>query len=162
MMSVVRQTATANVVPTCATKKVRSRMSTQSEVLNSWKEISNYIGRGIRTVQRWEKDFGLPVRRPSGHLKGSVFALRHEIDEWVTKCGARDGNPTSARVTTGAAAPGEHLKLDRSKFHVLLLRAESLMEKCMTLQAGARSLEDTLRQTVALREKLRELREFSS
>jgi len=46
----------------------------QSDVLNSWKEVSNYIGRGVRTVQRWEKDFGLPVRRPSGHLRGSVIA----------------------------------------------------------------------------------------
>jgi hypothetical protein len=52
-------------------------------VLNSWKEISNYIGRGVRTVQRWERDFGLPVRRPAGHMKSAVVALRRDIDEWL-------------------------------------------------------------------------------
>jgi hypothetical protein len=31
--------------------------------LNGWKEIAAYLGRSVRTVQRWEKDFGLPVRR---------------------------------------------------------------------------------------------------
>ncbi len=31
-------------------------------VLNSWKEIACYLGRGVRTVQRYERDLGLPVR----------------------------------------------------------------------------------------------------
>src|SRR3954469_17053882 len=36
-----------------------------SDVLNGWKEISDYIGRGVRTVQRWELQFELPIHRPS-------------------------------------------------------------------------------------------------
>ena len=31
--------------------------------LDSWKEIASYLGRGIRTVQRWEREEGLPVHR---------------------------------------------------------------------------------------------------
>jgi hypothetical protein len=29
--------------------------------LNGWKEIAAYVGKGVRTVQRWEKAHGLPV-----------------------------------------------------------------------------------------------------
>ena len=31
--------------------------------LDSWKEIAAYLGRGVRTVQRWEREEGLPVHR---------------------------------------------------------------------------------------------------
>lgn len=54
--------------------------------LTSWKEIARYLARGIRTVQRWEAELGLPVRRPQGKKRGSVMALRHEIDEWLKAC----------------------------------------------------------------------------
>jgi len=33
----------------------------KSEVLNSWKEIAEYLDRAIRTVQRWERDLKLNV-----------------------------------------------------------------------------------------------------
>ncbi len=52
-------------------------------VLNSWKEIASYLGRGVRTVQRWERDLGLPVRRPRGTSRSAVIALTAEIDEWL-------------------------------------------------------------------------------
>ena len=35
-------------------------------LLNSWKEIAEFVGRTERTVQRWEKLYGLPVHRPAG------------------------------------------------------------------------------------------------
>jgi CheY-like chemotaxis protein len=54
-----------------------------SEVLSSWKEIAGYFGKGVRTVQRWELDYGLPVHRPH---KGShlVIAVPAELDEWIS------------------------------------------------------------------------------
>ena len=54
-------------------------------ILNSWKEIAQYLGRGVRTVQRWEAELGLPVRRPRGHARSSVLALSSELDEWVNR-----------------------------------------------------------------------------
>jgi len=55
----------------------------KSEILNSWKEVAEYLGRGTRTVQRWEQDLGLPVRRPRGKRHSAVLALRQDLDTWV-------------------------------------------------------------------------------
>ncbi len=52
-------------------------------VLGSWKEIAAYLGKGVRTVQRWEQQFGLPVRRPNGRSEGIVYATREELDRWI-------------------------------------------------------------------------------
>ena len=53
---------------------------TNNERLDSWKEIAAYLKRGVRTVQRWERVAGLPVRRvPS--TRGAVYAFRAELDE---------------------------------------------------------------------------------
>jgi len=51
-------------------------------ILNSWKEIANYLGGGVRTVQRHEQDCALPIRRLPGKPRSSVLALRHELDQW--------------------------------------------------------------------------------
>lgn len=59
---------------------------TSPEVLNSWKEIATYVGRGVRTVQRWEAESGFPVRRPGRKSRSSVIALRSEIDGWFKAC----------------------------------------------------------------------------
>jgi len=51
-------------------------------ILSGWKEIANYLGRGVRTVQRWEK-LGLPIRRPSAHLRTAVLARCNDLDAWL-------------------------------------------------------------------------------
>ena len=53
------------------------------DLLSSWKEIAHYLHRGVRTVQRWETDLGLPVRRPRGKRHSSVIANRAELDAWM-------------------------------------------------------------------------------
>jgi hypothetical protein len=55
------------------------------KVLSGWKDIANYTGKGVRTIQRWEKDFGFPVRRPGGEGRNAIIALPNEIDAWVHK-----------------------------------------------------------------------------
>ncbi len=52
-------------------------------VLNSWKEIASHLGRGVRTVQRWERDLGMPVRRPRAKSRSAVIAMTDEIDSWL-------------------------------------------------------------------------------
>lgn len=52
------------------------------EHLESWKEIAAYLGKGVRTVVRWEKTEGLPVHRHLHEKRSSVFAYKSEIDIW--------------------------------------------------------------------------------
>ncbi|WP_158751876.1 hypothetical protein [Acidobacterium sp. S8] len=53
-------------------------------VLSCWKDIARYLGKGVRTVQRWEQEFGLPVRRPSGvDHKSAVIAHARDLDAWI-------------------------------------------------------------------------------
>lgn len=73
-------------------------------VLTSWKEIARYMGKGVRTVQRWEQDFGLPVRRPLGSDKKAVLARPRDLDMWLAlRCGTqenalRERDPKSAML----------------------------------------------------------------
>jgi TolB-like protein/Tfp pilus assembly protein PilF len=53
--------------------------------LVSWKEIAVHLGREIRTVQRWEKTEGLPVRRHEHRKRSTVYAYASELDEWFKK-----------------------------------------------------------------------------
>jgi hypothetical protein len=56
-----------------------------SEFLNGWKEIAAYLGRSVRTVQRWERLSGLPVHRPSLPSPSVVIGSRVEIRDWVLR-----------------------------------------------------------------------------
>ena len=58
-----------------------------SKILSSWKEIAQYLGKGVRTVQRWEQS-GLPVKRPSNGPQ-AIIAYTDEIDAWIS-AGFRD------------------------------------------------------------------------
>ena len=53
-----------------------------TERLDSWKEIANFFRREVRTVQLWEKNEGLPVRRHHHKKLGSVYAYRRELEGW--------------------------------------------------------------------------------
>ena len=54
-----------------------------ASVLYGWKDISTYLGRGVRTVQRWEHDLGFPVHRPNQHERSAVIAFPGEINGWL-------------------------------------------------------------------------------
>ena len=58
-----------------------------SDRLDSWKEIAAYLKRGARTVQRWEREEGLPVHRLRHDKLGSVYAYKSELDAWWSKRG---------------------------------------------------------------------------
>src|SRR5437763_12934783 len=55
----------------------------ERRILNSWKEIAAYLGRGVRTVQRWEAQLGLPVHRPAGKDHSAVVAFSSELEQWL-------------------------------------------------------------------------------
>ncbi len=58
--------------------------------LESWKEIATYLGREVRTVQRWAVERGLPVHHLPGGVRPRVFSTTPELDAWL-----RAGRPPS-------------------------------------------------------------------
>lgn len=72
--------------------------------LDSWKEIAAYLKRDIRTVQRWEKQEGLPVHRHQHDERATTYAYSAEIDRWLA---ARRTNGTVANVSDAARLVSE-------------------------------------------------------
>lgn len=55
-----------------------------SRRLDSWKAVAGYLNRGARTVQRWEREEGLPIHRLQHDKLGSIYAYTTELDAWWT------------------------------------------------------------------------------
>jgi len=62
----------------------------QPEVLNSWKQISAFVGRGVRTVQRWERSSGMPVHRIGHGNRAPVYVLVNELNYWLANSESTD------------------------------------------------------------------------
>jgi adenylate cyclase len=70
--------------------------------LDSWKEIAAYLNRGVRTVQRWEREEELPVHRLHHEKLGSVYAFKPELDNWlVSRRDRLENEPPAAGDTPG-------------------------------------------------------------
>lgn len=91
-------------------------MNTSCDILNSWKDIAAYLGRGIRTVQRWERQLGLPIHRPRGRDRSAVIAFKEELNQWLQQ--------------TPRSKNGEH-RFNPKDHHELAEKAERL---CKVLQ----------------------------
>jgi len=50
--------------------------------LEGWGEIALYLRREIRTVQRWERNLGLPIHRLPVGRQNAVYAYPSELDQW--------------------------------------------------------------------------------
>jgi predicted DNA-binding transcriptional regulator AlpA len=114
-------------------------------VLSSWKDIANYLGKGVRTVQRWERRLGLPVRRPIGaSQKSAVLLYRHDVDEWLaTRVSARPPrNNKTALSNTGLAGSALKERIQKSQeltaTHFVL--SEKILESIRLLTENCNSL----------------------
>ena len=111
-----------------------------SEVLNSWKEIAAYLGRGVRTVQRWERELGLPVRRPRGKERSAVIALTPDLDSWLHK------------VPQGTLTSHPSTEQRREKLH---LSTERLLQQVQELAAQSIRMQQLAKTTIILTAQLR-------
>jgi TolB-like protein/predicted Zn-dependent protease len=73
--------------------------------LESWKQIAGYLGRGVRTARRWEREEGLPVHRHVHRVLGSVYAFKSEIDAWQSQLRSRPH--ASPPATTASDSPDQ-------------------------------------------------------
>jgi len=102
-----------------------------SDLLNSWKEIADYLGRGVRTAQRWEVELHLPVRRPHLRPRSSVTALKSDLDQWVRKSGqsAKGAKVTLADVRKTTSI----LKVHRQEMRTLTTQVRYQMQQTLGL-----------------------------
>ena len=61
----------------------KQNVAAPRDVLAGWKEIAIFLGRSVRTVQRREKELGLPVRRLKSKARSVPYALRSELVVWL-------------------------------------------------------------------------------
>lgn len=111
--------------------------------LAGWKDIATYLGKGVRTVQRYEREMGLPVRRPAAKSRAAVVATKVELDAWVAASPYRGvfslprtiaENRTPARgITEGI------LEMVRLRDQMMELR-EELRTTLRTLQATVENI----------------------
>lgn len=107
---------------------------TKPRLLNSWKEIARYLGRGVRTVQRWEHN-GLPVHRIGIGSRAPVWADVQDIDTWFQPSG-----PTRYAATILGR---QFQALDES-----IRQHQMLVGKMVTLRQEQRDSQRRLVQTI--------------
>jgi hypothetical protein len=127
--------------------KGNRKKSETPQFLSGWKEIANYLGKGVRTVQRYEWQMGLPVRRPAGKPRGSVVATRPELDAWVGASPIREAFHL-ARLAPDSEASTKAIKsgiqeMCRLRDEMLPLRAE-LHSSLLMLKESILSLQGEL------------------
>jgi hypothetical protein len=76
------------------------------KVFTSWKEIASFFGKGVRTVQRWEQKFGLPISRPTA-AKNVVLTTENELREWIRQSSSRLIDDDKSNVSAGADSISE-------------------------------------------------------
>ena len=120
-------------------------------ILNSWKEIANYLGRGVRTVQRWERDLGLPVHRPMGKDRSAVLAFPQELDRWLQRTPVRSAAmsatppPVTREVTAVATRDPNALIADVRSTSA---RAQKLMKSLVQAAGRHQALTASLCETL--------------
>ncbi|MGB5077677.1 MAG: tetratricopeptide repeat protein, partial [Sphingorhabdus sp.] len=69
--------------------------------IDGWKSVAAYFGKERSTVIRWASERHMPVHRIPGQKRSGVYALSHELDEWL-----RIANPESEdRIPVAGEAP---------------------------------------------------------
>ncbi len=111
-------------------------------VLSSWKDIAAYLGKGVRTVQRWERELGLPVRRPVKHNRRIVIAVPAELDGWIRK----------QMPNTGSERRGgdEHYKRVQSQLTRLLEAVQRVQSSAASHNSNLRKAKENTARSVLL------------
>jgi hypothetical protein len=90
---------------------------------------------GVRTVQRWEKSEDLPVHRHRHWKRGTVYALKSELQRWLTRRELRDQidqNPNGLPV----AINGSPAVLDSKLLYLLCEQARERAARARSHFAG--------------------------
>ena len=133
-------------------------MASSNEVvpslLTSWKDIAQYLRKGVRTAQRWEQELGLPVLRPTGiGHKCPVAAHRSDLDAWLRE---RWSARTPRQTLPKSTSPDDKVRDYVVRLNESIQEARRLRSTHRTLVAEIRQerhrlLERSIQLTEALR-----------
>ena len=99
--------------------------------LDGWKAIANFLGRERTTAIRWANGRGLPVHRVPGGRTGTVYALRSELEAWLS------GPTNGAKDVVMPVAETPTRKYDLRKYTLLVaLVAAAALAVLMLLGLG--------------------------
>jgi hypothetical protein len=115
----------------CAIDEFESLSKGTTMLLNGWKEISNHVQRGVRTVQRWEH-LGLPVVRINNSVRSPVLARSEELDRWLLRHSSTNPQPQPLLLAKYAQARRAEL---RTRAEALIQRSAELIQVTKRLQA---------------------------
>ena len=105
------------------------------------------MGRGVRTMQRWEHDLGLPVHRPRGKDRSAVLAFAGELDAWLHKTPLRGHE----RTTDQQDQHSQRVRGNNGNSHQARVRTASLttalMQTCMKGKEATDRFMDLLNRT---------------
>jgi hypothetical protein len=95
--------------------------------LHGWKDIATYFGRSVRTVQRWERDFGLPVRRYGMGRAELVHAYLDDLELWKSSAEAQAARWAGVRDDDAAAMAPIPPPPPRSRLPIALVLLAALL-----------------------------------
>ena len=123
------------------------------QMLNSWKEIASFLDRGVRTVQRWERELQLPVHRIGKGKRSPVYALAPELKFWI----ATSGNDSAPQRRVGSKVVALSLGKQNSDTPIQISRR--LLSHSLELVRGvAEASARQRRQAEILQKHLREMK----
>ena len=106
--------------------KLQARPDPQANILCGWKRIATYLDMSVRSVQRYEKEQDLPVRRAIGKSRGAVMATITELDGWVsTRAAQPDSSGSEREFFVGV----EELRSGVNRMHDLLEELQQLRQE---------------------------------
>lgn len=117
-------------------------------ILNSWKEISSYLGRGVRTVQRWEAFFGMPVHRPAGKEHSAVVAFASELDTWLQ-------SPRTQVAMRAKMMPIAPLHVRSEQLQRIQIQTDRLLRQTDELMLRHNQLNEQMKRSMDLKNKLK-------
>jgi hypothetical protein len=118
-----------------------SKLPEVPSFLTGWKEIANYLGKGVRTVQRYERELGFPVRRPAGKSHAAVIATKAEVDAWVAASPIRQEFRLSKAETSSQTDSLDDLRKEIARMSELRDEMKSLR---LDLRGSVRSLSQSI------------------
>ena len=90
----------------------KQKVTPHDEMLSGWKDIANYMGKGVRTVQRYGRALSLPVRRVSGHPRGAVIATKSDLDSWIRSSATEQESINRSQKALNAAQESRNVDQD--------------------------------------------------